>query len=43
MKECNHDYENPIRKGRAHYVCPKCDKDYTLELCLIYEALEENN
>lgn len=27
-----HNYENAIRKGRAHYVCPKCGKDITMTL-----------
>jgi transposase-like protein len=38
MKDCwirKHDYKNPIRKGRAYYVCPKCNKDITLELFLL--------
>lgn len=35
---CEHDYENPIRKGRAHYVCRKCGADITLELAMILEA-----
>lgn len=34
-KNEQHDYENAIRKGRAHYVCPKCGKDITLELVLM--------
>lgn len=38
MKECSHDYQNPIRKGRADYHCRKCDTDITLELVLMYEA-----
>lgn len=37
-QKCEHDYENPIRKGRAHYVCPKCGADISLELAMIYEA-----
>lgn len=36
--KCHHDYENPIRKGRAHYVCQKCGADITLELVLMMEA-----
>lgn len=29
MVECEHDYEHPIRKGRAYLVCPKCGEDIT--------------
>lgn len=36
--DCPHDYDNPIRKGRAHYECKHCGKDITLELVLLYEA-----
>jgi len=33
LNECDVcDFENPVRKGRAHYCCPKCGRDYTLEL-----------
>ncbi len=42
MTNCQHDYDNPIRKWRAHYVCPKCAKDITLELVLIYELEHDN-
>ena len=38
-EECKHDYDNPVRKGRANLRCPKCDKDITLELVLIHEAI----
>lgn len=37
-KTCNHDFKNAIRKGRAHYVCPKCGKDISLILMLMEEA-----
>jgi len=37
---CEHDYENPVRKGRAHYECPKCGADITLDLMFIMEAEE---
>ena len=40
-KDCKHDYDKPIRKGRAHYVCPKCGKDITMDLLFIAEAKEE--
>ena len=39
---CEHDYKNPVRKGRAHLCCPKCDKDITLEMVFIYEATEQS-
>ncbi len=29
---CQHDYENPVRIGRANYACPKCGADISLEL-----------
>ena len=37
-KKCKHDFENAIRKGRAHYVCPKCDKDISFLWIAWYEA-----
>lgn len=36
--ECFHDYDNPIRKGRAHYICPKCGKDISLMLVFLEEV-----
>ncbi len=33
-----HDYDNAVRKGRAHYVCPKCGQDITLMLVLLEDA-----
>ena len=42
MSECNHDYENALRKGRAWYVCPNCGNDITLELVLIRMAESES-
>lgn len=38
-KECEHDLEHPIRKGRARLHCPKCDENITLECVFLYEAL----
>jgi hypothetical protein len=35
---CLHDYEHPIRKGRATYHCPKCDADISLIVILIAAA-----
>lgn len=37
-KNEQHDYENAIRKGRAHYVCPSCAKDITMDLVLMEEC-----
>lgn len=34
------DFENPIKKGRACYVCKDCDRDVTVELVLMQEALK---
>ena len=43
MTECkNCDFENPVRKGRAEYCCPNCDRDYTIELVLINEIKDDN-
>ena len=40
-KECKTcDYDNPIKKGRAYYVCKDCGRDITLELVLIEKAYE---
>lgn len=36
-EDCTHDYENPIRKGRAYYVCPDCGADISLQVILMYE------
>lgn len=38
LPPCPHDYDNPIRKGRADYACRLCGKDITLELVMMYEA-----
>lgn len=35
MSECAHDYDNAIRKGRAHYVCPLCETDISFVYILI--------
>jgi len=39
IKKCKHDYENPIRKGRANYICRKCKKNIALDLVYINMAL----
>ena len=41
MDKCEHDYENPIKKGRAHYRCSKCDENITLDLVFIHQALNK--
>ena len=33
-----HDYANAVRKGRAHYVCPACGDDISLEVVLMAEC-----
>lgn len=35
---CNSEWH---RKGRANYRCNKCDADVTLDILLIYQALDE--
>jgi predicted RNA-binding Zn-ribbon protein involved in translation (DUF1610 family) len=45
MKKCEdfrHDYEHPEKKGRAHYVCPKCGKDITMELVFMNECEKDD-
>jgi len=37
--EC--DFKNPKRLGRAHYVCPECNRDISLDLVMIHLANEE--
>jgi len=34
----NHDFEHLIRRGRAHYECPKCGEDVTMMLLLAEQA-----
>ncbi len=41
MSECKHDYEHPVRRGRADYRCSKCGEDITITLALVAEAEEE--
>jgi len=38
FEACHHDYERPVRKGRARYHCPKCGKDISMEVILLAEA-----
>jgi hypothetical protein len=35
---CRHDYDNPVKKGRGLYLCPKCDADISLEVLMLAEA-----
>ena len=38
MCECDIDpLKDYVRKGRAWFVCPKCGKDITLLVTLLYE------
>ena len=37
---CQHDFDKPIRKGRAWYACPKCGKDISLEYVFWIEAVQ---
>ena len=38
-----HDYENAKRVGRAHYICPECGKDITLELVMMAEGADQGS
>ena len=38
MPECDHDFDNPVWKGRACCLCPKCGEDIFMHLLLMYEA-----
>lgn len=40
--KCNHDYKNPVKLGRAKYICHKCKEDITLDLVFIIEAEEHS-
>ncbi len=42
QKDCEHDYDHPVRKGRANLRCPKCGKDITLELVFMQEAIDSS-
>lgn len=43
MNECeNCDFKNPVWKGRWYAVCPKCWRDYTIELMLILDSLDKD-
>jgi hypothetical protein len=38
---CTENVDRPIRKGRAHYICPVCGQDITIMLTLIGMAESE--
>ena len=40
MSECkpNCDFENPVTRGRATWLCRKCGRDFSLEYLLRYQA-----
>ena len=40
MSECkpNCDFENPVMRGRATWLCAKCGRDFSLEYLLWYQA-----
>jgi ribosomal protein L37AE/L43A len=43
-KECQYcDFKNPLRLGRAYYVCRKCGRDLTLELVLLRDLESTKN
>lgn len=35
---CEHDFESPLKLGRAYYICRHCGKNITLDLVLMMEA-----
>lgn len=41
MIECQHDYENAVRVGRAQYMCPLCNADISFAVILIADAIYE--
>ena len=41
MTDCEHDYDHPIRKSRAYYVCPKCGQDITMMLVFIARSKQK--
>lgn len=40
--KCEHDFENPVRAGRAWYVCRNCGEDISMEVIMMCDA-ENNN
>ena len=44
MSECkevtDHDLDNAVKVGRAHWICPNCRKDISLAYVLYCAALE---
>jgi transposase-like protein len=35
------DFDNPVHAGRAKWLCPDCNRDYSLEYFLYQEAEED--
>lgn len=42
-KCCFKNIDKAIRKGRAHYICPKCKGDVSLMWVFYQLAIENNN
>ena len=40
---CQHDYDNPVRKGRAWLVCKDCGADITLAIVLMSDEWWDDN
>lgn len=40
---CQHDYDNPRRVGRAHWVCRGCGRDITVRLFLAGSLLSKRH
>lgn len=40
--KCDCDFEHPVVKGRATWLCPKCGRDYSLEYLFYWEATHPN-
>lgn len=42
--KCNNSsiMKDAVRVGRAHYICPECKRDVTIQIVLMYEALESD-
>lgn len=40
---CEHDYDNPVRKGRAWLVCKDCGADITLAIVLMSDEWWDDN
>lgn len=40
-EKCEHDFANAIRQRRATYICPKCNRDISLEYFFWFEATKK--